>query len=199
MYNDNGIMPISGTSTMLLNEETLAKFFVTEDIRLCDANTPTWKYYGVSYSGTITRDETQRDANFIYYRYADVLLMKAEALNELDRTLDANEYLWLTFDRAKVAYVEIADKYEMRNAILNERAREFVLEGKRWFDVLRNSKRNGFENKQLIINMILSGADIKQQAILKTKVYDTMSYYLPIPEREILYNPNLIQNPFYER
>jgi len=199
IYHEKGIMPISGSSSVLIDEQTLAKYFVPEDIRQCDVNTPTWKYYGVTLSGTLQREENERDANFIYYRYADILLMKAEALNELDRTMEANDYLYPTFDRAKVAYVEITDKYEMRNAILNERAREFVLEGKRWFDLLRNSKRNGFSNKQLIINMILSGADIKQQAILKTKVYDTMSYYLPIPEREILYNPNLTQNPFYER
>jgi hypothetical protein len=47
--------------------------------------------------------------------------------------------------------------------------------------------------------MILSGADIKQQAILRTKVYDTMSYYLPIAEHELIYNQNLKQNPFYDR
>ena len=47
--------------------------------------------------------------------------------------------------------------------------------------------------------MILAGADIKRQAVLKTKVFDTMSYYLPIAERDILYNPNLEQNPFYNR
>jgi hypothetical protein len=47
--------------------------------------------------------------------------------------------------------------------------------------------------------MILSGADVQKQAILKTKVYDTLSYYLPIPEHEILFNQNLVQNPFYDR
>jgi len=66
-------------------------------------------------------------------------------------------------------------------------------------DLLRAAKRNNFENKQLIIDMILSGADIKQQAILRTRVYDTLSYYLPIPERELIYNQNLVQNPFYDR
>jgi len=90
-------------------------------------------------------------------------------------------------------------KKDLRKALQDERGREFVVEGKRWFDLLRAAKRNHFENKQLIIDMILSGADIKQQAILRTKVYDTMSYYLPIPEHEIIYNQNLVQNPFYNR
>ncbi len=56
-----------------------------------------------------------------------------------------------------------------------------------------------FENKQIIIDMILSGADIKQQAVLKTRVFDTLSYFLPIPERELIFNQNLKQNPFYDR
>jgi hypothetical protein len=30
-------------------------------------------------------------------------------------------------------------------------------------------------------------------------VYDPMSYYLPIPEHELIYNQNLVQNPFYTR
>ena len=81
----------------------------------------------------------------------------------------------------------------------DERGREFLFEGRRWFDMLRAAKRNQFENKQLIIDMILSGADIKQQAILRTRVYDTLSYYLPIQERELIYNQNLVQNPFYDR
>jgi hypothetical protein len=93
----------------------------------------------------------------------------------------------------------VTDKDELRKTILDERGREFILEGKRWFDLLRAAKRNHFEKKQIIIDMILSGADIQQQAILRTKVYDTMSYYLPIPERDLLYDPYLVQNPFYNR
>jgi len=96
-------------------------------------------------------------------------------------------------------YEDSFDKIILRKALLDEKAREFIFEGKRWFDLLRAAKRNKFQNKQIIISMILSGADIKQQAILRTKVYDTLSYYLPIPERELIYNQNLVQNPFYDR
>jgi hypothetical protein len=96
-------------------------------------------------------------------------------------------------------YNESYDKVLLRQAVLDEKGREFILEGKRWFDLLRAAKRNKFQNKQIIINMILSGADIKQQAILKTKVYDTLSYYLPIAEHELIYNQNLEQNPYYDR
>jgi hypothetical protein len=193
------IIPISGQPKFRLNTNIVNMLFNKEDLRLCGSNSPIWKYQGISYTGNVKRNDTQRDANFIYYRYADILLMKAEALTELDRVSEANGCLRLTVERAGLSYVDFFDKNDIRKAILDERAREFVIEGKRWFDLLRGAKRNGFSNKQLIINMILSGADIKQQAILRTRVYDTMSYYLPIPENDLLYNQNLVQNPFYDR
>src|SRR5690606_33595648 len=120
----------------------------------------------------------------------DVLLMKAEAAIELEQFDVANNLIGETLLRAGMPYEESYDKVLLRQALLNERGREFLLEGKRWFDLLRAAKRNNFQNKQIIIDMILSGADVKQQAILKTKVFDTLSYYLPIAERELIYNQN---------
>jgi hypothetical protein len=158
-----------------------------------------WKYRGIDALGFSPRQITQRDANWILYRYADVLLMKAEAAIELDDFDTANGLIRETLLRAGLPYADLFDKELLRQEILDEKGREFILEGKRWFDLLRAAKRNNFENKQLIIKMILSGADIKQQAILRTKVYDTLSYYLPIPERELTFNQNLLQNPYYDR
>ena len=169
------------------------------DLRSCGTNGPIWKYVGIDVNSTTKRTRDQRDGHFIYYRYADILLMKAEALCELDKLSDANLLVREISDRASGVFSAADSKSSLRLAILDERAREFTLEGKRWFDVLRVAKRNHFANKDLIINMLLAGADIQQQAVLRTKVYDTMSYYLPIPEREIQYNPNLVQNPFYDR
>lgn len=170
-----------------------------EDLRQVGTIGPIHKYLGVTYNSPVNRSFSQRDPNFIYYRYADILLMKAEAATELNNFQMGNEFLRQTMERAGLSHVDISVKDDLRKAILDERAREFVIEGKRWFDLLRAAKRNHFEKKQIIIDMILAGADIQQQAILRTKVYDTMSYYLPIPERDLIYNPNLKQNPFYNR
>jgi len=127
------------------------------------------------------------------------MLMKAEACIELGRFDDANELIGESLLRAGMPYQELNDKEQLRQEILDERGREFLFEGKRWFDLLRAAKRENFENKQIIIDMILSGADIKQQAVLKTRVFDTLSYYLPVPERELIFNQNLVQNPYYDR
>ncbi len=125
--------------------------------------------------------------------------MKAEAVIELGNYEVANNLIRETLLRAGMPYEDSFDKETLRKALLDEKGREFLLEGKRWFDLLRAAKRNKFENKQIIISMILSGADIKQQAILRTKVYDTLSYYLPIAEHELIYNQNLVQSPYYDR
>jgi starch-binding outer membrane protein, SusD/RagB family len=201
IYDDYLPITSSGDNTdyIGIKENVLKTLYSPEDIRTCGTYGPIWKYRGIAANSSTMRTMNERDANFIYYRYADILLMKSEALNELNNIGEANEYLRLTEERAGLSYTDILNKTDMRTAILNERAREFALEGKRWFDILRFAKRDHFANKQIIIDMILSGADVQQQAVLRTKALDTMSYYLPIPEREILYNPNLEQNPYYDR
>ena len=128
-----------------------------------------WKYVGKDQLGIVPRSFSERDANWIFYRFAEILLMKAEACIELDRFNDANDLISETMLRAGAPFVEQTDKELLREMLLNERGREFLFEGRRWFDMLRAAKRNKFENKQLIIDMILSGADIKQQAILTDK------------------------------
>lgn len=193
------MISFAGGNQVTMVSKNINMFMLREDLRMFQGKGATWKYAGKDALGLVPRVITERDANWILYRYADILHMKAEACIELNRFGDANEMIGETLLRAGMSYEEQQDKELLREALLDERGREFLFEGKRWFDLLRAAKRNHFENKQIIINMILSGADIKQQAILKTRVYDTLSYYLPIPERDLIYNQNLEQNPYYDR
>ena len=196
MYNDM----FSSSGQIGLRTQNFTALMDKQDLRMCGALTPFWKWLGVTLNSSVGRNmSNQRDGHFIYYRYADVILMKAEALTELDRFAEANALVSEIADRALITHPVIVVKDDLRKSILDERAREFIVEGKRWFDLLRAAKRNHFEKKQIIIDMILAGADIQQQAVLKTKVYDTLSYYLPIPNQDILFNQNLKQNPFYDR
>lgn len=202
MYDN--LFPFSGVLGMSPKADKLRLLLTEDDYRTCNIANPKLaqplnKYYVTNLTSISARTQNQRDANVIYYRYADVLLTKADALNELGQTTESNAFLSQTKERAGLSHVDINVQSELRLAILEERNKEFLLEGKRWFDVLRVAKRNNYENKHLIIEMILAGADIKQQAILRAKVFDTQSYFLPIPEWDIITNPNLEQNPYYER
>lgn len=121
--------------------------------------------------------------NFPVLRYSDVLLMKAEALNELGRTADAEPYLNQVRNRAGLEKVPTGlDKTEFRNAVLRERRLELAFEGQRWFDLIRvDGGQYGLEFLQRI-----GKTNASQKHLL-----------LPVPQIEIDRNPNLSQNPGY--
>lgn len=161
-----------------------------------------WKYIGASRNGTTARSLDQSIANWIFYRYADVLLMKAEALNETDKPLEASRLVKVIRQRANaVDFKEAMDstsQSSMVDFILEERQREFAYEGKRWYDVLRNAKRKNYQRLDLLLSMAaISVASDRQQAAFN-KLRDFNSHYLPIYFYEITTNDKLIQNPFYK-
>jgi hypothetical protein len=158
-----------------------------------------WKYVGRAPDGTTERaGSVQSSCNWIVYRVADVLLMKAEALSQLGQFPEALEILNEIRNRADVSPLSIpnsADAYE--DAILHERALELAFEGKRWFDLLRMGRRNDYARKSKLIEIIISSVPSTQRRILATKLTNPLGWYLPIYEAEIERNPNLVQNPYY--
>lgn len=120
--------------------------------------------------------------NFPVLRYADVLLMKSEALNELNRTSEAEAPLNEVRERAGLDAVSGKSQSEMKEIILNERRLELAFEGQRWFDLIR------VDNGQWGLDFLHSIG----------KVNATEKHFLfPIPLKEIESNPNLTQNPGY--
>jgi hypothetical protein len=160
-----------------------------------------WKYIGANSAGTTLRSQDQSNANWVFYRYADVLLMKAEALNQLDQPLEASRLVKQIRTRANAIDIKAMDstsKGGMATFILEERQREFAFEGKRWYDVLRNAKRNNYQNLNLLLDMasISLPSDRRQAAF--NKLRDKNSHYFPIFFYEIQTNKLLEQNPFYK-
>lgn len=120
--------------------------------------------------------------NFPVLRYADVLLMKAEALNELGRTAEAEAPLNEVRKRAGLGEVHNLAQDAFREKVLHERRMELAFEGHRWFDLIR------VNNGQYGLNFLHS--------IGKTNA-TTKHLLFPIPQQERDVNPNLTQNPGY--
>jgi starch-binding outer membrane protein, SusD/RagB family len=85
-----------------------------------------------------------------------------------------------------------------RNLLLDERARELAFEGKRWFDLMRMGRRNNYERKSNLIEVIIKNVPATQKRVLGMKLNDPYGWYLPINEKELERNKNLVQNPYYE-
>lgn len=79
-------------------------------------------------------------ANWKVLRYADVLLMYAEALNENGKTAEALDILNIVRDRAGVPGYTGLNQSDTREMIYLERRLELAFEGHRWFDLLRTGR-----------------------------------------------------------
>ena len=121
-------------------------------------------------------------ANFVVYRYADVLLMEAEALNEQGLTDEAAVPLNIVRKRAGLPGVSGLSQAEMREKIIHERRIELAFEGHRWFDMIR------LEHGDYAINFLRS---IGKGNVTKDRLL------FPIPQTEMDANPLLKQNPGY--
>jgi len=140
----------------------------------------------------------ESDANWIIYRYADVLLIKAEALVEQGAYSDALELINLVRNRALVEPVkDINNKNSLEDIILEERAKEFCGEGKRWFDLIRYGRRNSFERMDDFIELLADHKSYEEAQIIRSKYSNPNSWYLPIHQDEIDQNDRLVQNPYY--
>ena len=134
---------------------------------------------------TVAPDYNTNSASVIVLRYADVLLMKAEALNELGKTSEAIEPLFEVRKRAGLdnrADLETLSQNQMRAKIRDERRIELAFEGNRWFDMIR------WDNGQYALDFLHSIGKINAT---------NKNLLLPIPQKEIDTNPNLKQNPGY--
>ncbi|MCX2679819.1 RagB/SusD family nutrient uptake outer membrane protein [Galbibacter sp. EGI 63066] len=160
-----------------------------------------YKFTGLNEDNRKSLEES--DTHWFIYRYADVLLMKAEALNELDRGDEA--LVIVNQIRESREAIELTEepvsgneKNGVRLYILAERARELAFEGKRWFDVLRNARKDNYANIDIILGVALQSAPPNQQQSILAKLQDPNSHYLPINEYELYTNKALEQNPFYK-
>jgi hypothetical protein len=160
-----------------------------------------WKYLGLA---DRLRTPNESYAHWIIYRYADILLLKAEALAQTGGGAEALQIIDRIRRRSNALVatergVDAEDVTGLTDYILEERARELAFEGKRWYDVLRNARRDNYARIDILISIAVKSAPPERQQTIINKLLDSNSHYLPIFFSELQTNKNLVQNPFYLR
>lgn len=129
--------------------------------------------------------------NWPVYRYAEVLLFMAEALNEQGKTAEAATYLNQVRTRAGLGASPATGQADMREAIFKERRVELAFENKRWFDLTRTGR----------VTEIISayGARVKANpaayyfpagAVPPPNAFTNLDIYYPLPAVESALTPN---------
>lgn len=132
-------------------------------------------------------EDGRANENWPIYRYAYVLLMLAEAINEQGG--DPSPYLNQVRARAGLQPLSGLSQTELRDAIAHEQRVEVAFENHRWFQLLRTAKaievitQHGIEEKQRLSRLSKASYNIQEYMLL-----------YPIPEREIRLN-GFEQNP----
>lgn len=124
--------------------------------------------------------------NYIFIRLADILLLKAEALNELGDVAGAAELVNQIRGRVNLGNTPANDQASMRLAIEKERRLELAFEGHRWYDLKRTGRAIEVINNAKGANGENLGYQLNQNRLL-----------WPIPQGELDKNTSLTQNTGY--
>lgn len=173
-----------------LPSRDLVEAFTTGDLRsavtvdsLDDGRYHTNKFNGIPVD---TNDE---DNNFIVLRYADVLLMLAEAQNEVGYVAGGPAFDNLNQIRTRAGLpaftaTDLADQESFRQAVWRERRLELAFEFHRWFDLVRTNQY-----------LAVMNAYDEDRAPLTVQPHQGL---FPVPQSQIDISPNNItQNPGY--
>ncbi|MCC6413272.1 MAG: RagB/SusD family nutrient uptake outer membrane protein [Saprospiraceae bacterium] len=148
-----------------------------------DAHWPQTNYPFVNKWRTFTEGSNQ---NYIFIRLADILLLKAEALNELNDVTGAAGLVDQIRTRVSLPNTTATTQADMRLAIEKERRLELAFEGHRWFDLKRTGRAIEVVNNAVGPNNENLGYNLTPNRM-----------FWPIPQAELDKNTKLTQNPGY--
>ncbi|MCC8018232.1 MAG: RagB/SusD family nutrient uptake outer membrane protein [Rikenellaceae bacterium] len=186
-----------GTGTYLLTRDLYREFDPADErLSMIETMTGTRKNYifMLKYYDFGMTSRIDSGCNWIVHRWADVLLMYAEALNETGSTNDALQYVTQVRTRAGLTTdpAIASGTATMREAIAQERRLELYGEGHRWFDLIRTGK--AIE----VMNAHFSDPTLDNDEIGENSKMEEYKLLFPIPVDQVLLNPDKIkQNEGY--
>lgn len=137
---------------------------------------------------------------WVLFRYAEILLIYAEALNEFGGP-NTEVYAAVNAVRNRAGMPSLAglSQVEMRERIKNERRVELCFEEQRFFDVRR------WKEGETYFNAAVKGMKITRVGtaltyapfVIENRVFTSKNYWFPFPQSEISKANKLIQNPGY--
>jgi hypothetical protein len=137
----------------------------------------------IDYSISPLTNQAQSGINFPVIRYADILLLDAEVLNEINGAPTADAYAAINRVRSRAGIADLTtglNQADFRDSVFLERRKEFIQEGMRWFDLARRGGTYLYDALKKFPDK--TGAAVK----------DTL---FPIPQSERDINSELTQNP----
>ena len=187
--------------------------YTTDDITIgAQSSTPS-----VSYASKYAQG--QNGSNWIIYRLSDIMLMKAEALSQklqegsteevvefnkplldeaftLVNAVNKRSVCWpLAELKDTLVRNDYKDKTAMDKLVYQERQRELMYEGKRWYDLVRISRRTG-NTSDLVVAALRKVQT--SSALIQNKLSKMDAIYWPYNLEEIKVNKNLVQNPAFD-
>jgi hypothetical protein len=149
--------------------------------KVVNGDTVIWKYIGMD-NVLSMRPAYQSNASWSVMRSADAWLLKATADLMLNNYASAFNFINMVrtarglviLDKATFNYT---DKVVMDKMIFDERAREFAFEGRRWYDLMLQSKLNG---KNMLADAVVTKYPAKDKAAIRARLMDEKNWYIPV-------------------
>jgi hypothetical protein len=161
----------------------------------------------------------QNGSNWIIYRLSDIMLLKAEALSQklqegsteeivehnkplldeafsLVNAVNKRSVCWpLAELKDTLVRSDYKDKTTMDKLVYQERQRELMFEGKRWYDLVRISRRTG-NTSDLTVAALRKVQT--SSALIQNKLSKMDAIYWPYNNEEVKVNKNLVQNSAFD-
>ncbi|TCS85868.1 putative outer membrane starch-binding protein [Anseongella ginsenosidimutans] len=159
-----------------------------------------YKFLGEAPYQRAYRSSANRNANYIFYRYREVLFMKAEAYAMLGRYAEAEAAINVVREHCDIPPLGIGEGgegTEFFSRLLMEREFELGFEGKEWFAAVRISRRQGYSN--ILIEKAANGHSMNvSYPVIRARLLDQESWFLPYHETELENNLQLEQKDYYQ-
>lgn len=194
------------------------KYATRGSVTLSSSSTPYKSaFYGALWPTYDNNKQSRNKSNYILYRLTDIMLLKAEAIAQMisaDGTLVEGtpdyDLLQKAFEivdavnrrslMESLPYKHVLDitnytsKQQLTNLVFDERNRELMFEGKRYFDLVRRSWREG--DTEYLSNKV-TNKDPQTASVVKSKMQKMDAIFWPYNLEELKVNHNLKQNPAF--